>query len=84
MQKTLAVDLLRKHQIPFNPDYRFLVSDWSWVQPHLVDDHVYPKNARKYLDLSIFIYLNERYTSRNCKYIAYLINRSQEQFEQSD
>jgi len=75
-QKKLVVNCLLENQIPFNPDYRFLVSDWGWIKQHLVEDSLYPKNARKYLDMSIFLYLNERYSAKNCSIIAELINKS--------
>jgi dTDP-4-amino-4,6-dideoxygalactose transaminase len=46
--------------IGLNPHYRYLVSDWPWLKPHLPDDFQTP-NARSLRDRSFMLYVNENY-----------------------
>ena len=53
-------EAVRAEGIDLNPHYRFVVDEWPWVQPHLVDDFK-PENARSIRDRSFCLYLNENY-----------------------
>jgi dTDP-4-amino-4,6-dideoxygalactose transaminase len=46
--------------IPLNVDYKYLVSEWNWVQKYLSDDFTTP-NAREVRDQTFCLYLNENY-----------------------
>jgi perosamine synthetase len=49
--------------IGLNPHYQYLVADWPWVKPYLVDAADTP-NARAARDGSFALYLNENYGER--------------------
>ena len=51
---------VREEGIGLNPDYRYLVADWPWVQPYLSDSFGCP-NARSVRDRTFNLYLNENY-----------------------
>lgn len=46
--------------IGLNPHYRYVVSEWPWVKPHLADGFDTP-NARHIRNCSFCLYLNENY-----------------------
>jgi perosamine synthetase len=48
--------------IGLNPHYRYLVSDWPWLESYLPDDFDTP-NARAMRDHSFMLYLNENYAN---------------------
>lgn len=51
---------LRDGGVDLNPHYQYLVEDWKWVRDYLTDDFE-AVNARRMLDRSFFLYLNENY-----------------------
>ena len=71
--KKRAVFILKENNIPHNPNYKYLVGSWEWIQPYLYGDNVTP-NAVSYIENSIFLYLNERYKHYHMRNIADLIN----------
>tara|TARA_B100000674_G_scaffold497496_1_gene531493 strand:- start:8923 stop:10083 length:1161 start_codon:yes stop_codon:yes gene_type:complete len=72
--KRIAVEILSKHSIPFNPDYKFNVAMWDWVKPYL-DQTPSAPNATEYLSRTLFLYINESYKFHHMKYIALLLNQ---------
>lgn len=46
--------------IGLNPHYQYLVQDWPWIQPYLVDNFACD-NARHARDSAFCLYLNENY-----------------------
>lgn len=64
--KRAFAEAVRAEGVSLNPDYRYLVADWPWAQPHLADRFDCP-NARKARDLSFALYLNENYAAREAE-----------------
>ena len=58
--KTQFALALQAEGIPLNPNYNYLVADWPYIQPYLVDKYETPR-ARKYLSGCFCLYLNENY-----------------------
>ncbi|MBN2653634.1 MAG: DegT/DnrJ/EryC1/StrS family aminotransferase [Nitrospirae bacterium] len=54
--------------IPLNPDYRYIVSEWSWMRPY-ADMNSTP-NARRFCDISFNLTFNERYSEQEISDIA--------------
>ena len=46
--------------IGLNPHYKYLVADWRYLRPYLVDDFE-PANARSIRDRCFTLFLNEKY-----------------------
>lgn len=61
--KTEFAAAVRAEGIDLNPDYRFVVDEWPWVQPYLADGFK-TENARSIRDRSFNLYLNENYGAR--------------------
>ncbi len=59
--KIAIAEAVLKEGIGLNPHYRYVVSQWPWVKPHLADDFDTPEavNSR---DRSFCLYVNENYT----------------------
>jgi dTDP-4-amino-4,6-dideoxygalactose transaminase len=49
--------------IGLNPHYKYLVADWRYLRPYLVDDFE-PVNARSIRDRCFTLFLNEKYGRR--------------------
>ena len=60
--------------IPLNPNYKYLVRDWMWLQPYMADtfDTV---NARAARDSTFCLYLNEKYGEEEANDIACAISK---------
>ncbi len=56
-------EAVQREGIDLNPDYKYVVTDWPYVKPYLVDDFDAP-NARDIRDRSFNLYLNENYGER--------------------
>lgn len=59
-EKTRFAEAVRAEGIGLNPDYRYLVEDWAWIQPYLVDSFKC-ESARAARDSAFCLYVNERY-----------------------
>jgi perosamine synthetase len=57
---------VRAEGIDLSPHYNYLAYDWKWLKPHLADDFE-PINARRFLDRSFNLYLNENYGEREAE-----------------
>lgn len=55
--------------IGLNPHYRYVVSEWPWVRPHLADAFE-PVQALSSRDRSFCLYLNENYTGEEAIDVA--------------
>lgn len=64
--KTEFAIAIREEGIPLNPYYKYLVSNWKWLQGYLNDSFSTP-NARDTIEHSFCIYLNENYTEVEVK-----------------
>ena len=60
VSKQRFAEAVRAEGIPLNPHYRYLVADWPWLQPYLVDDFDC-HNARAVVEETFNLYLNENY-----------------------
>lgn len=63
--------------IPLNPRYTYLVRDWEWLHPYLADDFD-PPNARKVINSSFCLYLNEAYSRQEAEDCANAILKVEE------
>ena len=63
LQFALAV---QAEGIGLNPHYNYLVSDWPWARPYLSDTFD-PPNARKIINGTFILYLNENYGEREAQ-----------------
>jgi dTDP-4-amino-4,6-dideoxygalactose transaminase len=59
-------EAVRAEGIDLNPHYRFVVSDWPYIQPYLADNFELP-NAHDVCNRSFNLYLNERYGEREAR-----------------
>jgi dTDP-4-amino-4,6-dideoxygalactose transaminase len=57
---------VRAEGIDLSPHYNYLAYDWKWLKPHLADGFE-PVNARRFLDSSFNLYLNENYGEREAE-----------------
>jgi perosamine synthetase len=64
--KVEFAEAVRVEGIDLNPHYRFVVSDWPYMQPYLADDFNVP-NAHDVCDRSFNLYLNEHYGEREAR-----------------
>jgi perosamine synthetase len=67
--KMEIAEAVRGEGIDLNPHYRYVVSEWPWVQPYLADAFDVPQ-ARSSRDRSFCLYLNENYGSAEATDIA--------------
>ena len=58
--KTAFAEAVRAEGIDLNPDYRYVVCEWPWVQRHLVGDTAC-RNATEWRESSFNILFNENY-----------------------
>lgn len=58
--KTEFAEAVREEGIGLNPHYQYLVCDWPWLKPYLGDDFDC-RNARRTIDQSFVLYVNESY-----------------------
>lgn len=65
--------------IPLNPHYLYLVEDWPWLKPYLVDDFKC-QEARNARDRSFCLYLNENYTEMEVRDIITAIQKVENYF----
>ncbi len=65
--------------IGLNPHYQYLVAEWPFVRPYLVDGFDTP-NARAARDGSFVVYLNENYGEREARDITRAIVKVEEHF----
>ena len=56
-------EAIKKEGIDLNSHYQYVVAEWPYLKPYLVDDFDTP-NARSIRDRSFNLYLNERYGER--------------------
>lgn len=66
--KLNLVHQLKADGVPHNPHYSYLVHQWHWVRPYLVDDFI-PTNALLTRDSSIHLMINERYGAEQANVI---------------
>jgi dTDP-4-amino-4,6-dideoxygalactose transaminase len=57
---------VRAEGIDLSPHYNYLAYDWKWLKPHLADDFE-PLAARRFLERSFNLYLNENYGEREAE-----------------
>ncbi len=57
---------VRAEGIDLSPHYNYLAYDWKWLKPHLADDFE-PVTARRFLERSFNLYLNENYGEREAE-----------------
>ncbi len=67
--KTAIAEAVLAEGIGLNPHYRYVVSEWPWVVPHLADGFK-PVQALSARDRSFCLYLNENYTAEEAADIA--------------
>jgi len=60
-------EYLFSFDIPHNPNYQFLSTEWEWFKPYVKE--AYTKNAKDYLERTIFLYVNERYKNYHANFI---------------
>tara|TARA_Y100000589_G_C27125403_1_gene618304 strand:+ start:95 stop:1255 length:1161 start_codon:yes stop_codon:yes gene_type:complete len=60
-------EYLFSFNIPHNSNYKFLASEWTWLKPYV--NYSQSENAKDYLNRTIFLYVNERYTSHHASFI---------------
>ncbi|WP_193179291.1 DegT/DnrJ/EryC1/StrS family aminotransferase [Nisaea sediminum] len=65
--------------IDLNPHYGFLVSEWPWIQDYL-SGPTELANARRVLDSSFCLYLNENYTDREAEDVILAIEKVEDRF----
>ena len=56
-------EAVRKEGIDLNPHYKYVITEWPYLKPYLVDNFDTP-NARDIRDRSFKLYLNENYGER--------------------
>jgi len=56
-------EAVRKEGIDLNPHYKYVITEWPYLKPYLVDNFDTP-NARDIRDRSFNLYLNENYGER--------------------
>ncbi len=56
-------EAVRKEGIDLNPHYNYVIDEWPWLKPYLVDDFK-AVNAHSIRDRSFNLYLNENYGAR--------------------
>jgi dTDP-4-amino-4,6-dideoxygalactose transaminase len=61
--KTRFAEAIAAEGIGLNTHYKYLVGEWLWLQPYLVDAFETP-NARDIRDSTFCLYLNEKYGAR--------------------
>ena len=66
IKKNLS-EYLFSFKIPHNSNYQFLASEWNWLKTYV--KYSKSENAKDYLDRTIFLYVNERYTSHHATFI---------------
>src|SRR6516164_6078312 len=59
-------EAVRAEGIDLNPHYKYVVCEWPYIRPYLVDDFDTP-NARSIRDRSFNLYLNEKYGEQESK-----------------
>jgi perosamine synthetase len=62
--KTTFAEAVRAEGVDINPDYRYVVSEWKWIQPHLVRPGDTP-GARRFRDSSFNILFHEKYADED-------------------
>lgn len=67
--KIQFAEMIRAEGIPLSTHYHYLVKDWPWIQKHLSDSFE-TANARRTLDQSFNLYLNENYALREAEDVA--------------
>ena len=72
-------EAIRAEGIDLNPHYRFVVSDWPYIRPHLADDFDVP-NAHDICNRSFNLYLNENYREREARDIVKAISKVEKYF----
>ncbi|MBS0245074.1 MAG: DegT/DnrJ/EryC1/StrS family aminotransferase [Proteobacteria bacterium] len=77
--KTQFAEAVRAEGIDLNPDYKYLVRDWPYIQPYLADDFE-TTNARAIRDTSFNLYLNENYGEQESRDAARAISKVEKHF----
>ena len=72
-QKLEVAHSLLAQGVGLNPDYHFLAWDCEWLRPYLTDNFE-PFNARKALDKTFFLYVNEAFAREHADYIVDLLS----------
>lgn len=69
VSKIEFAEMVRAEGIPLSTHYQYLVRDWPWIQKHLADSFE-TASARRMLNESFNLYLNEHYTVREAEDVA--------------
>jgi perosamine synthetase len=69
ISKEDIAEAIRAEGIDLNPHYRYVVSEWPWLKPHLADDFSTPQ-ALLSRNNSFCLYLNENYGQEEALDIA--------------
>ena len=69
VSKVRFAEAVRAEGIAINPDYRYVVSDWVWLQPYLENSGPTP-NAIDFRDTSFNILFHEKFTNADVKDIV--------------
>lgn len=67
-------DAVRAEGVPLNPDYRYVVAEWDWVQPHLPADQRTP-NATAFRQQAFNILFHERFADRDVRDIIAALHK---------
>lgn len=81
--KTEFAQALIKEGIGLNPHYRYLVQDWPWLKPYLVDDF-HCANAKNTIDQVFCLYLNEHYGEEELEDIMMAIIKVENYYRNKD
>jgi dTDP-4-amino-4,6-dideoxygalactose transaminase len=77
--KQRFAEAIRAEGIGLNSHYRYLAADWPWLQPYLADAFACP-NARRVIDRTFNLYLNENYGPREAEDCAAAIMKVEEAY----